>query len=474
MNLITVHLQEVKRYIDNIQLKYRDGVVISDGLRHFNSQEIVQHLKAMIPSLDLTENFKLTVKPNYLSKPICRNKAVEKNCNELNSPRSTYSSSSTSSSSVSLVSMSPAASSDIIVGPNPDVNYNAHIVLFRCDHMLTADQVQFTQDTANGINSFEDQIAEIHENDTDLDQTTNSINLNDTTVCMEFVDVNGEGSTNNYIADSQAVGSKKCVDKNHGFLSDDSDHEENAPYPVTQSNIVSPQQDGDDAPISTDKAASVHSSEICEMMSMTELPMTGSQDKTSGNEMNKSVIGNEFDPESNDTVTDENNEHQNMANLLEPVVEIEIVTQVETVTPDASDSSEAQTNLNQTNTNQSSKTAEPFDEIDIVIEQIRQTALEKELMFQSREKDQAEAYADLEQRSDREITRLTVANSELTEKCAKMQQNLDTLKTERNDQIQRAVEETKKKRWCWKCFVELPMKNPFHIPMCKKCLDANW
>lgn len=356
--------------------------------------------------------------------------------------------------------MSPADSRflDEIKGPNLEVNYNAHILLFRCDDMLTAEQVQFIQNSANGIETFENQNAEIHENDGDLNQTNNTNNLIDTTICTESLDVHNEGSMNEYTDDSQMVESLTSTHEGPGFSMDDSHIEEN----VVQSNVKPSDQDVDGN--STDKSVSEH-------LNCSSNSSVISKDEISNNEINMAVIGNEFNPESNGTATDQNEDdcHQNMSDFLEPIAEIEKGNQ-----SGASDSTESRSILNQTDANESTKAAELSDEIDILIETIRQSIIEKELIFQARENEQAKAYADLEQRSASEIIRLKLENSASMEKCAVMQQNLDTLKSEHSDQIRRAVEETKKKRWCWKCLVELPMKIAFHIPMCKKCLVANW
>lgn len=66
---------------------------------------------------------------------------------------------------------------------------------------------------------------------------------------------------------------------------------------------------------------------------------------------------------------------------------------------------------------------------------------------------------------------------QLKSKNRKLQINLDKLKAQHNGSLQSmlrdAVEETKRKKWCWNCQAELKHAMP-NIPLCKNCVNRQW
>lgn len=76
-----------------------------------------------------------------------------------------------------------------------------------------------------------------------------------------------------------------------------------------------------------------------------------------------------------------------------------------------------------------------------------------------------------------EVNRLKSMVNVLKKKNHKLHMNKNKREEQHNEQLksmlQNAIDETKRKKWCWNCQIELKHV-VFNIPMCKDCLNQNW
>lgn len=61
----------------------------------------------------------------------------------------------------------------------------------------------------------------------------------------------------------------------------------------------------------------------------------------------------------------------------------------------------------------------------------------------------------------------------LQKKNHKLHLSMQKMEGQHTSMIQNAIEETKRKKWCWNCQIELKHVAP-NIPMCKDCINRNW
>lgn len=483
-------------HIGKIERQYSAAFVQAESKTAFDEHKVGPQLKRMIPGLKLPANFKLPTKPSYLNQTACRKgpKSMQTS-KDIDSPNLVPSSPlSTPRRGPKLLRTSTPRRSNSITSSasieslNRSIDQELILKVVRCDSILTDEQLRFIRVDAedcrassgkgspgNGQSSSSFQRNGIISDSNSPEQSDfNSEQPKRSTGNSDQKQTSAEGlfdSESSSIVGGVALAMITTHDNSEDLNADDAPNEQSPVVPlnddssiifqviVPQSNSASPgemvEPSVDDNETEYSEIAPECGSNGMEADPNEVLPEIASY-ITIESEPHLSASSNERNPESflnvqNNDLTEPHGQqnHMNETGAVAPIDGTEI------------NDHEQNDPLLILSPEDAIKEAE--EDLLRALQPLKDSFKEKHLQFNALESEKSKAYADLE---------LKLLASE--ERNRTMLEHVNKLQEQLKEEVDKAIAETKKKRWCWKCQEELPSINAFNVPVCKRCFGFDW
>lgn len=415
------HFQEVDIYIENIQETHQKCFSKAAYRTPFVEHKIVEHLRSMIPGLHIPSDFQLTSKPSYLNRLFRRHAPIALPPNDANN------STRTCSSPVASVDLNCAQNSIAHENATLQLSLNPTVIIEKCDALLTKQRQSVNVGYSKDVDTDEMQIP--------ANQETNIIE------CAQITRLNQ--------SEGDVIPSKVATAENRTSNAQNSS--------ILISITVEPSNKISDHGLN-DTLRSRNNDGIVFAKKKSDLLQTFNSNSIGVANMVEISTSTPEQPIAFQPINQvKDNGHAQNENRLHLPENIEV------------NQSVIDGFLPLSTSNLSDKVATNCDWMEIL--ENYQNRIEKRQRINRKKNLKREEF------HVKKMNQLKSIVKTLKKKNHKLQMNMHKVGEQQNERlksmIQNAIEETKRKKWCWNCHMELTFVVP-NIPVCKTCLSRNW
>lgn len=435
------YLQEVKIYIDNIQKVHRTQFVEAEYRTPFVQHKIVEHLKNMIPGLPISSDFRLVTKPKYLNRLIRRHTPIQLPTNNDSQLSGTCSAANaTEDRNDSQVQTSHA---HLVSHPS----LNPTLIIDKCDALLR--EQRQNSDLRYSKHSERAEIPNPTNQETDIGECdlVAQSNGSEAETIPSTATIHASASNDRMQSHTTTTEDTTQGGQSIAILSAAAESSNNI-FGKQLNCTIGSRNDEQNIIIARKKSDLLKNPAL-----ISAKPVN----------MNEEATSSSIQP--NYSRINAVNENVQVQNALE---QLDFETNQMTNLPENIEvnQNDIDASILPPSTSHLPGEAKTIYDWEVLLEKYQ-------IKIEKRHRIQRKIVLKREKAHVMETKRLKSIVKTLKHKNHKLQTRMQHLEMQQNERLQNTIAETKRKKWCWNCQMELKVP-VLNLPMCKDCLNRNW